>query len=208
MFENAKAHHIDSAIAKQLENEQQYWIELLKRIVAVVTFLAERGHPFRGHIELFGQKDNGNYLGLLEFDPFLAEHIRGYGNKGGGQVSHLSSIICEEFIKLLSDRMKAKIIAEVKKAKYYSISIDSTPDVAHIDQLSIVIRYVRIDGQPAELFLVFIDIENHEGKYLFETLKSYLDECGIKLEDCRGQTYDNASNMSGTFSVVQARFTR
>ena len=82
-------------IAKQLENEQQYWIELLKRIVAVVTFLAERGHPFRSHTELFGQNDNGNYLGLLEllsqFDPFLAEHIRRYGNKGRGQVSHLSS---------------------------------------------------------------------------------------------------------------------
>ena len=96
-FENAKAHHVDSAIAKQLENEQQYWIELLKRIVAVVTFLAERGHPFRGHTELFGQKDNVNYLGLLEllsqFDPSLAEHIRRYGNKGRGQVSYLSSTI-------------------------------------------------------------------------------------------------------------------
>ena len=39
-FENAKTHHVDSAIAKQLENEQQYWIELLKHIVSVVTFLA------------------------------------------------------------------------------------------------------------------------------------------------------------------------
>ena len=103
--------------------------------------------------------------------------------------------------------MKAKIISSVKKAKYYSISIYSTPDVAHTDQLSIVMRYVRIDdGQPAERFLAFTDIEKHEGKYLFETLKSFVDECGIKLEDCRGQTYDNASNMSGTYSGVQARF--
>ena len=122
-----------------------------------------------------------------------------------GQISYISSIICEEFIKLLSDRVKAKTTAEIKKAKYYSISID-TPDIAHIDQLSIVIRYVRIDGQPVERFLAFIDIEKHEGKYLFETLKSFIDECGIKLEDCRGQTCDNASNMSGTYSGVQARF--
>ena len=143
---------------------------------------------------------------LSQFDPFLAEHIRRYGNKGRGQVSYLSSTTCEEFIKLSSDRVKAKIIAEIKKAKYYSISIDSTPDIARIDQLSIVIRYVRIDGQPVEHFLAFIDIEKHEGKYLFETLKSFLDECGIKLVDCRGQTYDNASNMSGTYSGVQTRF--
>ena len=40
---------------------------------------------------------------------------------------------------------------------------------------------------------------------MFETLKPFLDECGIKLEDCRGQTYDNASNMSGTYSGIQAR---
>ena len=82
------------------------------------------------------QKYNGNYLGLLElfsqFDPFLAEHIRRYGNKGRGQVSYFSSTICEEFVKLLSDRVKAKIIADIKKAKYYSISIDSTLDIAHI----------------------------------------------------------------------------
>ena len=197
-------------IAKQLENEQQYWIELLKRIVAVVTFLAERGHPFQGHTELFGQKYNGNYLGLLEllsqFVPFLAEHIRRYGNKGRDQVSYLSSTICEEFIKLLSDRVKAKIIAEIKKAKYCSISKDSTPDIAHIDQLSIVMRYVRIDGQPVEHFLAFIDNEKHEGKYLFETLKSFLDECRIKLEDCHGQMYDNARYMSGTYSGIQTRF--
>ena len=103
--------------------------------------------------------------------------------------------------------MKAKIIAERKMAKHYSVSKDSTPDTAHVDQLSIVMRYVRIDDeQPVEHFLAFIDIEKHEGKYLFETLKSFLDECGIKLEDCRGQTYDNASNMSGTYSGVQARF--
>ena len=209
-FENAKAHHVDSAIAKQLENEPQYWIEFPTRIVPVVTFLAKRGHPFRGHTELFGQKYNGNYLGLLElpsqFVPFLAEHIRRYGNKGRGQVLYLSSTICEEFVKLLSDRVKAKIIAEIKKAKYYSISIDSTPDIAHIDQLSIVMRYVRTDGQPVEHFLGFIDIDKHEGKYLFEILKSFLDECGIKLEDCRGQMYDNARNMSGTYSGVQAPF--
>ena len=188
-FENAKAHHVDSAIAKQLENEQQYWIELLTRIVAVVTFVAERGHPFRDHTELFGHKYNGIYLGLLvllsQFVPFLAKHIRRCGNKGRGQVSYLSSTICEEFVKLLSDRVKAKIIAEIKKAKYYSISKDSTPDIAHTDQLSIVMRYVRIDRQPVKHFLAFIDIEKDEGKYLFETLKSFLDECGIKLEDCR-----------------------
>ena len=103
----------------------------------------KNAHRITTH-ELFGQNDNGNYLGLLEllsqFDPFLAEHIRRDGNKGRGQVSYLSSTICEEFTKLVLDRVNAKIIAEIKKAKYYSsYQHKSTPDIAHIDQLSIVI---------------------------------------------------------------------
>ena len=36
------------------------------------------------------------------------------------------------------------IIEEVQQAKYLSISVDSTPDITHTDQLSITIRYVFI----------------------------------------------------------------
>ena len=34
------------------------------------------------------------------------------------------------------------VIAEVNAAKYFLISVDSTPDVSHTDQLTVVIRYV------------------------------------------------------------------
>ena len=85
---------------------------------------------------MFGGKDNGNFLVLLEllsqFDPFFAEHIYRHGDKERGQVSYLSSKICEEFI-VLSGRVEAETIIEIKRAKYYAVSIDSTPDLAHVD---------------------------------------------------------------------------
>ncbi|KAF2897449.1 hypothetical protein ILUMI_08728, partial [Ignelater luminosus] len=40
-----------------------------------------------------------------------------------------------------------EIIAQIKKAKYYSMTFDSTPDIAHKDQRSQVLRYVMIDNQ-------------------------------------------------------------
>ena len=49
-----------------------------------------------------------------------------------------------------------KIANEVKKAKYYSITMDSTPDETHVDQLTFIIRYVQDDGTIAERFS-FID---------------------------------------------------
>ncbi len=70
---------IDSRLKKQLESHSNYWSEVLRRVVAVVKFLAERGLAFRGSSEIFGRADNGNYMGILEliseFDPFLKSHI-------------------------------------------------------------------------------------------------------------------------------------
>lgn len=80
---------------KQIKEEKHYWREVLRRVAAVIKFLAERGLPFRGDDELLYSPHNGNYLGILEviaqFDPFLAGHLENYGQKGRGRVSYSSS---------------------------------------------------------------------------------------------------------------------
>ena len=89
---------------------------------------------------------------------------------------------------------------------YYGVSIDSTPDVSHTDQLTIIIRYLLSDGTVVERFLQFIPIERYDGKYLFDVLTDFLQQSGIDLSWCRSQSYDNSSNMSGIYSGVQTRF--
>jgi len=103
-------------------------------------------------------------LGCLElisqFDPFLLEHLNKYGNQGKGNPSYLSANICNEFINIMGRQVLNKIISELKVAKYYSISVDSTPDLSHIDQMTFIIRYVNEDT-PVERFLEFIPIDDH-----------------------------------------------
>lgn len=85
---------IDSDLIKQMNSEREYWKQVLRRVVSVITFLGERGLAVRGNGELLGSAHNGNYLGILELladYPFLAEHIRKFGWKGKGTVSYLSS---------------------------------------------------------------------------------------------------------------------
>lgn len=122
---------------------------------------------------------------------------------GKGNVSYLSANICEEFIDLMSKQVMSKILAEIKEAKYYSISVDSTPDVAHTEQLTFVVRYVLKSG-PIERFMQFVPIYSHEGKSLASVVSTFLSDNGIPIEDCRGQSYDNAPNMSGRYNGVQA----
>lgn len=81
-----------SQMTLQFQNEKTYWTEVLRRIA------------FRGADKTVGSIHNGNYLGILElisnFDPFLYEHLKQYGNPGKGNVSYLSANICEEFISI------------------------------------------------------------------------------------------------------------
>ena len=173
-----------------------------------MRFLAERGLAFRGSDETVGSPHNGNYLGALElvskFDPFLAEHINCHANKGKGHTSYLSKTTCEEFIDLMGTCVLDRIITEVKAHKFYSVSVDSTPDIAHIDQLTCILRYVLPSG-PVERFVKFLDMQGHSGEQLAESLLNFLGEHGIDVKDCRGQSYDNASNMSGKYNGMQAR---
>lgn len=51
----------------------------------------------------------------------------------------------------------------MKLRKYFSISVDSTTDVSHIDQLIVIVPYA-LDGGPIEWFLKFLLLTSHKGK--------------------------------------------
>ncbi|XP_046752385.1 zinc finger MYM-type protein 1-like [Diprion similis] len=199
---------IDQRLTAQLDDEITYWRNVLKRVAATIKALASRGLPFRGHDEKFGSSNNGNYLMTLEllaeFDPFLADHISRYGNPGSGRTSYMSSTICDEFIKLMADTVLHTIVSEIKSAKYFSMIVDSSPDMSHVDQLTFVIRYVQSDGSPIERFLQFFPNTGHKALEMTDAITSALNKFDIEISNCRGQSYDNAANMSGVYNGLQA----
>ncbi|XP_039303559.1 zinc finger MYM-type protein 1-like [Solenopsis invicta] len=122
-----------------------------------------------------------------------------------GHTNYLSATIYEELIQLMAKKTQETILAEIKKAKYYSVIIDSTPDISHIDQLSFIIRYVQEYGSPVERFITFLPNTGHKSQELAETVSKTLIDLDIDISSCRGQSYDNAANMSGAYSGLQMR---
>jgi len=200
---------IDQQLVNQINNERLYWINVLKRVVAVVKSLASRGLPFRGHDSKIGSPHNGNFLMALEliaeFDSFLATHLSKHGNPGKGKTSYISYQTYEQFICIMAEEVQKTIIQEIQIARYYSISVDSTPDISHTDQLSFIVRYVNEDGQPIERFLCFIEDVGHKSEQIATAVFSIFDKYDLNLKHLRGQSYDNASNMAGIYSGLQAR---
>ena len=123
--------------------------------------------------------------------------------KGIRHVSYFSSTVCEEFIDVIATKGLDIIISEIKQAKYYSVSVDSTPDITNVDQSTIIFRYVLPDG-PVERFVKFIPTRRHTGYPLADLLFEFIEDNGISLNNFRGQSYDSASNMSGKYENMQA----
>ena len=49
----------------------------------------------------------------------------------------------------------------------------------------------------------FLGMEGHSAQQLVNSLFANLDDCGINVKNCRGQLYNNASDMDGKYHRVQ-----
>ncbi|XP_035711643.1 zinc finger MYM-type protein 1-like isoform X1 [Folsomia candida] len=105
-------------------------------------------------------------------------------------------------------RIRTKLVNDIKERKYFSILFDSTPDSSRQDQISQVIRTVEckeMGCRVVESFIDFITTTNKTGLGLSKVIQEKLEMDGLDLMDCRGQGYDNGANMAGIYSGVQAR---
>lgn len=101
--------------------------------------------------------------------------------------------------------MRNIIVKQIKTAKYFSISVDSTPNISHVDQLSFIVRYVDPNGKPVEKFLCFLDHIGHKAEKMAEAIFSTIEKFDLNLKNLRGKSYNNSNNMTGIYCGLQAR---
>ncbi|KYN19390.1 Zinc finger MYM-type protein 1 [Trachymyrmex cornetzi] len=159
---------IDKLLCEQIKGEVKKWQEILTRILDTILFLG------------IGKRNNGNFLGILElishYDPVLREHLEKVKTSQQlhqrPQCHYLSPDIQNEFIDLCARHVVSAILKEREKAKYYSLIVDVTPDSAHVEQTTFILKN------------------------------------NIPLTECRGQGYDNGSNMKSDYKGAQSYIIR
>lgn len=185
----------------------------LVSIVHTLLLCGRQNIALRGH-----NNDAGNCVALLKFrtetDSILKQHLA----SAPRNAQYVSPKIQNELINLCGQQVKQSIIAECRRATFYTLLLDECADVSNTEQISLCLRYVDVGETPGshhvvkEQFITFIPTRDTTGETIAKVVMKQLSDMGLyhgtqskTLCTMVGQGYDGAANMSGHIRGVQAR---
>ncbi|XP_065667771.1 zinc finger MYM-type protein 1-like [Hydra vulgaris] len=175
----------DAEHLRLVKKEEQYWQQILKRLIAIVRVLGMQNLAFRGTHEKLNTTDNGNFLKFVEFlalfDPLMDEHLRKIKDNET-HVPYLGKDIQNELIHLLSNAIKQKILTSAR------------------DPNNSIYKGTFLGFQKPQK-----PLKETTGAVMAETIIKQLGKMSLSIENLRGQGYDNGRNMRGKNKGVQRR---
>ena len=107
--------------------------------------------PFRGHDESHDSLNRGNFLDMLDFMGELNERMKEAMDKAPRNATYTSPKIQKELLHVYAAKVKKAIREKIGNSKF-SIIVDEARDESKREQMSIVLRYVDINGLVHERF--------------------------------------------------------
>uniref|UniRef100_H3AB52 Uncharacterized protein n=1 Tax=Latimeria chalumnae TaxID=7897 RepID=H3AB52_LATCH len=171
---------------------------VLHRLVALTRTHAVQNLAFQGHSDRLCEPGNGNFLKFIElmgmFDGVMKEHLRRIMSNET-HIHYLGKNIQNKLIDLLASKIRGKILSMVKESKYYSVILDCMPDISHMEQMAMIVRFVstrpgkqdvNVVMEIQERFLAFVKLDDSSGEGMMEVLFQKLNKMGLPLADMRG----------------------
>ncbi|XP_065662783.1 uncharacterized protein LOC136085408 [Hydra vulgaris] len=181
---------IDHINQKIIQSETQHWRQVLERIITLIRTLAGQNLALRGTCEKLFEPNNGNFLKFIEilgnYDPIMSKHIQRI-KTSEIHTTYLGKTIQNEIVELLANKIKNHILAKLERAKYYSLILDCTPDISHMEQMTVVFRFVSAtessSEKPAEVavsehFVTFLELQDTTGANMTKVVIGKLQELG------------------------------
>lgn len=181
--------------------------EIVRSIVEVLILVARQNIALRGHDEKITSLNQGNFIEILKVfgrhNALLMSHLEKINSKKRNRLSFLSHHCQNVLLKIIGNQIRSSIIKDLKKASLFSIIIDTTTDVANIEQFTFVVRYIH-EGKVNERLLCLEAAPDATGNGMFKTFCAISEKYEInwKTELC-AQAYDGASSMQGKYSGLR-----
>ena len=184
----------------EAEAEKKTNREAVKILIVIVRFLARQGLALWRHGAESDANGNFHQLVLLiaRHSPTLKVWLD-EAEKRLQRASYLNWKSQNEFLELLSESVNKEIKSEVESAQFFAVMADTTPDTSHLDQLSLVLRYVTPQCVVRERLVDMRDIDSKTGDGQATAIVESLRSKEYNTESIVFQSYDYTSSMSGQF---------
>lgn len=185
----------------EVENNRLYFNCLLDSLL----YCCRQGIAVRGHREDDNSLNKGNFLELMELRAKDSTIIKQYFIEKEKSFRYVNPSYLNMFIEYMGKDVLQSIIRDIQDSKFFSIMVDETQDLAKHEQVAICIRYVSKLFITHEVFLGFYRTDKTDGETLVNLIKQFLQTNNLSIQNIRGQCYDGAASMRGSYTGVQAR---
>lgn len=202
---------IDTLLDKEVRNakiqeamDKQENREIIKILLDIVKTLARQNIAFRGD----GNEEGGNFcqiVALVSRHCPLLERWLSSKRSRPYHVTYMAPESQNEMIHLLADDVRRQVVKEIKDAKMFSVSADTTPDLSKKDQLAVVCRYVNADGDAKERLLSLKCTASKTGAGTADEIITTLNSQTLDTGELCFQSYDFTNSMSGQFNGAQQK---
>ena len=207
-----ESEHVDLLLDKDKRNrlieEEKIYKQQRDVIVMMLDIsrtLARQGLSFRNV-----QEEDSNFEQLVQLvgrynttmKAWLTESER---NARPYHTTYMSKTSQEEYITLLGESIQEKIIGEINNAEMIGIIADTTPDITHMDQLTVAARFIDSNDKPKERLIDTVEIKDKTGEGMAKGIVKSLTVHNVSTDIVRFQTYDSARSMSGIYKGAQQK---
>ena len=182
---------------------------MLSLILSSIRFLGRQGLALRGR---YKTSDDSTTRGEIDSNFMQLIRLRAEDNPGilkwldRPQNKFTSPDIQNEMLSIMVLHILRDITADVS-GKWFTLMVDETTDTSNTEQMVVCLRFVDNSLKVHEEVVGLYSLESTSAKVIVSTIKDILLRMNLRIEMCRGQCYDGASNMSGSHSGVVAQIT-
>lgn len=92
-----------------------------------------------------------------------------------------------EFISIIGKTVHDSVINRLNKSSFWSIMVDSTPDVSHKDIMSIIVRFINENEEVEERLLFIKEIKYKTGKNIADNVLQICAKLGLDINKLIGK---------------------
>ncbi|CAF3731666.1 unnamed protein product [Rotaria sp. Silwood1] len=170
-----------------VNHHQQGLLKLNRYIISslfdATKFLARQSLSFRSEVE-----SEGNFNQIVSL-------LRRYNNTTDQwykdkstrsyRVTYLSNDAQNEFISIIGKAVHDSIINRLNKSLFWSVMVDSTPDISHKDMISVIVQFVNEDDQAEERLLSIHEIKSKTGKNIADNMLQVFAKLGLDINNTK-----------------------